>query len=358
MAKQMRKQRPTVRWRRVVREAQWLIIVLLTTGATVVSGASSARAASLIPTQPSAGCRADSIDRASRHTIEVGGTQRGYILDVPERVRPHEPVPLVFDFHGFGDSAARLSEVSAFRPLAARDGFIVVYPDGLPVHLLGRDAPGWEIFSAVSDFAPDSDPTRPPEASGVRAGSGPAEPTPTAGPAGNRDLAFTAALLERLEAEYCIDEARVFATGFSNGAFFSHLLGCAMADRFAAIAPVSGGLITPCAPARTVPVIMHHGTHDPLVDVERARQARDAWLQIDHCRQASNTPAKKSGPPQKTQASSGCEWYHQCRNGAEVEYCENDGGHRWPADAAARIWDFFRNHPMAGDAPLNRRTPR
>jgi len=34
---------------------------------------------------------------------------------------------------------------------------------------------------------------------------------------------------------YCIHTARVFATGFSNGAFFSHVLACAMSDRFAAV---------------------------------------------------------------------------------------------------------------------------
>lgn len=170
-------------------------------------------------------------------------------------------------------------------------------------------------------------------------GSGPAEPTPTAGPAGNRDLAFTTALLDRLERDYCIDQARVFATGFSNGAFFSHLLGCTMADRFAAIAPVSGGLITACTPSRAVPVLIQHGTHDPLVDVQQARKARDMWLGIDQCRE---------------HAGNGCEWHRQCRDGAEVEYCEHDGGHHWPAEAAPRIWSFFRNHPMGGSgAPVH-----
>jgi len=236
--------------------------------------------------------------RALQRTIDIDGTKRAYILDVPDGVQPKKPVPLLLDFHGFGHSAAGVWNVSGFKALAARDGFITVYPDGLPVHLLGRDAPGWEIFTA----------------------------------AGNRDLAFTARLLDQLERTYCIDRARVFSTGFSNGAYFSYLLACRMADRFAAIAPVSGGQVPgECNPRRAVPVLIHHGRQDDLVPVAQARAARDAWIQRDACR---------------IRASNGCERYRECRDGSEVEYCEGDFAHHWPPEATERIWEFFRAHPM------------
>jgi polyhydroxybutyrate depolymerase len=298
----------------IVRAAPRIAIALLTCGLGVVVGAHRMSAAT-VAARPSAGCQTASVERGRElhGTIDVGGVQRSYILDVPERVQPHSPVPLLFDFHGFGHSAAGLWRASGFRRLAARDGFITVYPDGLPVHLLGRDAPGWEIFTTT----------------------------------GNRDLAFTAALLDRLETEYCVDETRVFATGFSNGAFFTHLLGCAMADRFAAIAPVSGGLITtPCDPVRGVPVLIHHGRHDPLIAVQQGRNARDAWIEKDQCHQPSQTASAGTRAPQHEHTADGCEWYRHCRDGAEVEYCENDGKHRWPVEATERIWNFFRDHPM------------
>jgi polyhydroxybutyrate depolymerase len=297
-----------------VRAAYRVAIALLACGLGVFTGARWASAATVAP-RPSAGCRAENVQhgRELHRAIDVGGVQRSYILDVPERVQPHSPVPLLFDFHGFGHSAAGLWRASKFHELAARDGFITVYPDGLPVHLLGREAPGWEIFTTV----------------------------------GNRDLALTAALLDRLESEYCIDEARVFATGFSNGAFFAHLLGCTMADRFAAIAPVSGALITtPCEPARGMPVLIHHGRHDPLIEVQRGRDARDAWIEKDQCPPFSQTAGEGVRTPREEHATRGCEWHRHCRDGAEVEYCENGGGHRWPAEATERIWNFFRDHPM------------
>ncbi|HVO23844.1 MAG TPA: PHB depolymerase family esterase [Candidatus Margulisiibacteriota bacterium] len=261
--------------------------------------AAAGHAADVAP-RPSAGCNAATLEtgRELQRTIDVDGTKRAYILDVPDSIQAKKPAPLLFDFHGFGHSAAGVWKVSGFKPLAARDGVITVYPDGLPVHLLGRDAPGWEIFKTE----------------------------------GNRDLAFTARLLDQLERTYCVDQARVFSTGFSNGAYFSYLLACRMADRFAAIAPVSGGLVsTECNPGRAVPVLIHHGRQDDLVPIAQARAARDAWIQRNGCR---------------AHASDGCEWHRECRDGSEVEYCEGDFPHHWPPEATERIWAFFRAHPM------------
>jgi polyhydroxybutyrate depolymerase len=261
--------------------------------------AECAAAADVSP-RPSAGCSKATIETGRRleRTVEVDGVRRAYILDVPESIQPKTPVPLLFDFHGFGHSAAGVWEVSKFHALAARDGFITIYPDGLPVHLLGRDDLGWEIFTITN----------------------------------NRDMAFTRRLMDEIEQTYCIDEARVFATGFSNGAYFSNILGCTMSDRFAAIAPVSGGRLTlPCAPPRGVPVLIHHGRNDALIDVQQGREARDAWVQADQCH---------------TQGHDACEWHRGCRNDVEVVYCEDDGVHHWPEPATERIWKFFKRYPM------------
>jgi len=252
----------------------------------------------------SPGCAAKALAAGRRleRSIDVNGTQRSYILDVPEGVKAGAPVPLLFDFHGFGHSGAAVWKVSAFKDIAAREPFITVYPEGLPVQLLGRSAPGWEIFAVD----------------------------------GNRDLAFVRAMLDVVESSYCIDRGRVFSTGFSNGAFLSHLLACTMADRFAAVAPVGGGgLNIPCTPSRPVPIMIHHGRNDSIVKSERSRALRDLW-------------AKNNGCDQRSEES--CEWRRGCRNGADVAYCEDDGEHHWPAAATERIWSFFRTHPMPATA--------
>ncbi len=272
------------------------VVALLAAACLMACGAAAAEVAA----RPSTGCSAATIQTGRRleRTLDVDGVTRKYILDVPEQIQPGKPVPVLFDFHGFGHSASGVWNVSRFRDLAPQERFITVYPDGLPVTLMEQTDRGWEIFTTD----------------------------------GNRDVAFTRRLLDDLERTYCIDRARLFATGFSNGAFFSALLACTMSDRFAAVAPVSGGpLPVSCAPSRAVPVLIHHGRRDERIDVAKARRARDAWVEKNGCHEHT---------------SNGCDWYRGCRDGAEVEYCEDDGEHYWPVEATGRIWEFFRAHPM------------
>ena len=80
------------------------------------------------------------------------------------------------------------------------------------------------------------------------------------------DVGFVAAMLDELEARFCVDTDRVFACRLSNGGFISHRLACELSERIAAIAPVAGTNVTsPCAPSQPVSVIHFHGTADTLV---------------------------------------------------------------------------------------------
>jgi polyhydroxybutyrate depolymerase len=111
--------------------------------------------------------------------------------------------------------------------VADREGFVTVYPDGLGV--LGTWNGGGCCGYAVQN---DVD-----------------------------DVGFVTALLDHLEQALCIDRARVFASGMSNGGIFSHRLACEQSERIAAIAPVAGTLmIESCAPSRSVSVMHIHGS--------------------------------------------------------------------------------------------------
>jgi polyhydroxybutyrate depolymerase len=277
----------------------------------------------IIAARPSAGCSAASIIKGRRieQTITMDGVERHYILDVPDTLEPGHPAALLFDFHGVGHSGAGLWDASAFKDLAPRERFITVYPTGLPVSFTRGDrtfsGPGWEIRTL----------------------------TP------NRDVDFTIAMLDRLEKTYCIDRARVFSTGFSNGGYFSHVLGCTHPERFAAVAPVSGGWLSSwsCTPSRPIPVLIHHGRQDDVIDVAEARRAFDAWLAIDGC--AAPPGAQPAGSATSSAAAAGatdlaCRAGTSCRGGAAVEYCEGDFKHRWPSSATQRVWDFLASHPL------------
>jgi len=209
---------------------------------TVATGTAPSGAAPV----PSAGCRTvagrDEVAAGpavtdQRVTVEVGGTQRWYLLDVPATDTPSPvpsaagtapgsaPRPLVLDFHGLAEGATLHSATSRFGVLGQQDGFVVAFPNGTgsPVH--------WNTAQT-----------------------------------GNPDLDFVTALLQQVESTQCIDTSRVYASGFSDGAFFVSLLACTMSDRFAAIVAVSGlQLDRPCRTTRPVPILTFHGTADPIL---------------------------------------------------------------------------------------------
>jgi polyhydroxybutyrate depolymerase len=245
---------------------------------------------------PSAGCTTpDPSARAGRRRVLVDGEERRYIVDAPAGPSDR-PLPIVLSFHGFRSDPRAQRWWSGWGSLGRRDGFIAVHPEGHPgVKLLGTTGRGWDM--------------RPGE---------------------TRDVTFVRAILDTLEAERCVDRRRVFATGMSNGGFFANLLGCALADRIAAVAPVAGALpLGSCVPARPVPILLIHGRADPVVAPAMARAARDWWAPADGCRGRVEYD--------------GCERFTGCA--AAVVYCEGSQAHTWPSDATARIWRFFQAHP-------------
>src|SRR5436305_2185699 len=122
-----------------------------------------------------------------------------------------------------------MEHYSGLTQLADADHFIVAYPSAASAHHF------WTLNGA--------DPSRP------------------------DDVAFVAALLDRLERKVCMDRERVYATGVSNGGGFAARIGCELSARIAAIAPVAGGYrsLAECRPDRPVSVLEIHGTSDPVV---------------------------------------------------------------------------------------------
>jgi polyhydroxybutyrate depolymerase len=179
----------------------------------------------------SAGCtqRSDVPTGTSDHTLESGGVDRTYELVVPPSYDGTEPYAVVFGLHALTESYKFIPSMVGFE-LADRYRFIGVAPSGR----LNGTIPFWMA-------APTAD---------------------------NYDVRFIGALLDRLEATMCIDSARVFSTGMSNGAQMSSLLACRMPDRITAIAPVSGEeFLEPCNGA-PVPIMAFHGSADPVLPYE------------------------------------------------------------------------------------------
>lgn len=267
--------------------------------------------------------------------IRVGGLTRTYLFYVPQSVTRNHPAPLVLVFHGGGGHAYNMPRFTGFDRLADARGFIVAYPESVNTH--------WNDTRALS-----------------RAD----------------DVAFARTLITELEHSYSIDPARVYATGISNGGFFSQRLACELSSQIAAVASVAATMpetLPPvCHPSNPLSILFMQGTADPLVHIEGGPVARthgrnislaDAtkfW--IDH-NQTAKQPDSSDLPSRDTNGTSvHRDIYSGGKQDTEVVvYTIRGGGHTWPGgpqyfpaflvgkvnhdiNATAAIWDFFSRH--------------
>lgn len=283
--------------------------------------------------------------RTESHSILVDGRVRSYLVHFPSNFADDEPTALVLAFHGGGSNGRAMEWLTGFSRLSDREGFIVAYPDAV--------AGSW-VDGRV----------------GMRT---------KAHRKGIDDVAFVAALLDKLARRYAIDAGRVFATSISNGAIFSHYLAAKLADRFAAIAPVVGGLADPFhrqfAPSHAVSVFVIQGAVDPLMPFNGGAVA---WGGRGHVIATDETvrlwvawngtcATPVTGLLPETDAKDGCRvrwssWRGGRFNSEVLLYVEEDAGHTWPGgpqylpraiigrvcrdfDATQAIWDFFKAHP-------------
>jgi polyhydroxybutyrate depolymerase len=134
-------------------------------------------------------------------TLTVGNITRSYRVVVPQVLRV--PAPVVFAFHGVGDTPEGMAESTRLDRLAADAGYLLVYP-------VGRNA-SWDAVEVDPEALEE-----------------------------NADVQFFDALLERIAAQHAIDLQRIYLLGMSNGAAFAQLLAHARSHDIAAVVAHSG----------------------------------------------------------------------------------------------------------------------
>lgn len=284
---------------------------LATLGLLLTLGCGSEESPPTSTTSPSAGCESGSTTYAVATTtpgdITHAGLARTFRVHVPPGYDGTEPLPLVLMFHGGGGSGRQFELASSgMNPIADRENFIAVYPDGTGRIQTwnGGDCCGGAVTNNVDD------------------------------------VGFTAAMLDHLEAELCIDKNRVFASGMSNGAILSHRLGCELSDRIAAIAPVAGTEMSPtCTPPRTVAMMHIHGSDDGHVPFDGGIGCGPAGVAFTSVPATMERRRALNGCDSTrslafTEGDGTCESYSGCDDGADVLLCTIDGGgHNWPGGA-------------------------
>lgn len=272
----------------------------------------TARAASTHATGPSSGCKgaAPVTPGNTNETFASGGNDRAYQLDIPAGYDGTKPYAIVFGLHSLTVDYRIVPGMSGFADMTPKYDFIGVSPSGL----VNGTAPYWNA-------APVAD---------------------------NYDVTYLTELLDHLEATLCVDTARVFSVGMSNGAQMSSLLACRLPDRITAVAPIAGVEFNdPCTGA-PVPIIAFHGVADPIVPYNGG--GLNSVTIANQNFYKGNLPAGVATPTgvddsmKRWAQHNGCDadyvetrvspevrkhtWQH-CQ-AATVLYLVDNGGHAWP----------------------------
>jgi polyhydroxybutyrate depolymerase len=288
----------------------------------------------------------------TEHFLTHQGLRRSYLVHVPPQATSGRPLPLVLSFHGGGSNAEVMRSYTRMDAAADRDGYVVVYPNGSS-GFQGRFLT-WNAGSCC----------------------GPAAALQI------DDVGFALAVIDDIAARTRIDNARIYATGLSNGSMMAYRLAAEASHRIAAVAGVAGAMsLTRFAPQRPVPVMHIHSLqdhiarfdggfglptnvadtrmfHTPVEDMLRK------WLDHNGC------PVKPAALETSQGASGTLDESHSvirrvhrpCREGAEVVLLQLGGaGHVWPGgvrdyvpqllgtgtaviDANTEIWRFFSRY--------------
>ncbi len=236
-------------------------------------------------------------------TITVGGRSRTFIRHIPPGYTGKTPVPVVIDFHPLGGTGSSQKGASGWGALADRQGFIMIWPDGVE-----NSWNAGRCCRAAYEQKID-------------------------------DVGFTKAIIMTLASEACIDTKRVYATGCSNGGGMAFKVACDAADVLAGVAPVDFDCVTSaaasdrtcgaaCTPPRPITEVQFRATGDAAVPYEGglraggtttfpgALQTFMSFGSINMC----------TGTPQVLADHSACQAYPMCGGNVDTVLCTVQGG--------------------------------
>lgn len=263
-------------------------------------------------------------------SVDVDGVLRNYLVYLPAAYSGEVERPVMLTYHGGGMTALQWLRIADMRALADAYGYILVYPQGLPDD-------GEPIWNSEGPFSNGVD-----------------------------EIGFTRNMIDALALEFAVDQSRVYASGYSNGANLVWELACLLSDRIAAVGAVAGSMWTwtvpLCTPSRPVPLVSIHGTLDfynpyqggppfslGLIDVSQA------WV-----RRNGADPVPDIVDVPDTAPNDGSTVDHFIWSGGEActhveHYRVQLGGHDWPGafgnmdiDASTVIWDFASRYALDG----------
>jgi polyhydroxybutyrate depolymerase len=236
-------------------------------------------------------------------TWTVDGVPRTALVFAPQPTAVGGPSPLIFAFHGHGGTSQTAALGMHFQTLWPEA--IVVYPQGLKTPSMvdpSGNFPGWQVELGQVSL-------------------------------GDRDLKFFDAMLSGLKQQFSVDDKRIYATGFSNGASFSYLLWVERGKELAAFGICAGRLWPSEHLTLPRPVSVIAGKADQTVPFAMQEQTIETALQVDHA----------AGPGE--QCAPLCKFYPSPLFTPVVTWIHL-GAHVYPPWAPPAFVEFFKKHKL------------
>jgi poly(3-hydroxybutyrate) depolymerase len=266
-----------------------------TTGGAGSGGGGASGGSSGAQGKGSPGCgKSDPLATGNNFTENINGTMRKWMLDVPSGYDTNKPYRLIFVWHPLGGSGSGV----------VNGGY-----DGL------KGLSNNTTIFATADGLSGSNA----EASGTGWWN-----------AGGGDVKLVQAMLDKINAGLCIDQERIFSTGFSFGGMMSYTLPFEF-DVFRAVAPCSGKVeVIPYDAkfTRPIPIMAFHGNSDTFVATALGKAFLDKYAARNKC-----------GTQTQAVSPNGCVQYQGCE--VPTIWCLFQGGHTTWSEEPQAIWKFF-----------------
>jgi polyhydroxybutyrate depolymerase len=229
-------------------------------------------------------------------------------------------IPLVINFHGFGESAGDFMNNADMRTVSESNTFILVYPQGSCLN----GSSHWNACPTGVDNKSDAD-----------------------------DFGFVESIISDISSQYNVDLERVYAAGYSNGGMMAYGLANYKSDLFAAVASVSGVMLD-CTGSTNhpMPVVHLHGTSDGVLPYNGNNDWNSAQSTLDHWINFNNTVLT---PTITSDSNIERYVYDQGDSSVSVEHYKYIGGdHVWFSatfqgqNTSELVWNFVSRYDING----------
>lgn len=277
--------------------------------------------------------------------LRVLGFNRSYLIHIPKNYSRAEARPLVVALHGAFSTADEMEEETGLSDLADRDGFLVVYPNGITLFGWFQH---WNAGHCCGRAMKD----------------------------GVDDLGFISTVIEEVRRDLRVDSSRIYLLGYSNGGMLAYLFAAEKPEILTAVAVIAATIGSSPSPSQPevcipparapLPVLVIHGRQDDSIPYEggshtknghsyvSVKESIEFWLKAD---QISITPRREVMAAGRVIKDT---WGEPASDREVILYTLEGWKHTIPTtyftkklpendplkdfDATEIIWDFFKCH--------------